>query len=532
MSNTSNKKITIYDTTLRDGAQGLGISFSLDDKLRIAAALDNLKIDYIEGGWPGSNPKDDLFFEKIREKKLSHAKIVAFGSTRRKNTTCEEDPLIQSLIASKADIVAIFGKTWDFQATTALGISPEENLTLIRDSVTYLKKKGLTVFMDAEHYFDGFKSNSEYALRAITTAYESGADMLVLCDTNGGTLPHEVVPIVEETQKRVGGTLGVHFHNDTGVAVANSMAAVLAGAVSVQGTINGYGERCGNCSLTTLIPNMSLKMDYKFAAAKTLAQLTEVSRFVSETANLVHASNMPYVGGSAFAHKGGIHVSALQRDTKTYEHIEPALVGNSREILISELSGKSNIEFRAKELGIDMNGKPTLSKNILDKIKKMEDEGFQFEAAGGSFELIARGVTGEYSPFFALRGFRVITEMDEKNTMRCEATIKVDVDGKEEHSAADGVGPVGALDNALRKALEKFYPEIKDLQLTDYKVRVLNEKAGTSSKVRVLMDMMRDGGHWGTVGVSSNIIEASWQAMVDGIEYMLFKKHRGRRKKG
>ena len=527
----SDNKITIYDTTLRDGSQGPGISFSIDDKLRIAHVLDNLKIDYIEGGYPGSNPKDDLFFEKIREKKLSHAKIVAFGSTRRKNATCDNDSLIQSLINSKPDVITIFAKTWDFQATTALGISPEENLTLIRDTVAYLKKKGFPVFVDGEHYFDGFKSNSIYALSALEAAFESGADMFVLCDTNGGTLPHETAVIVEETMKRAKGPIGVHFHNDTGVAVANSILSVSAGAVSVQGTINGYGERCGNCNLTTIIPNLALKMDCKFPAAKTLTHLTEVSRFVSETANVVHPANMPYVGSGAFAHKGGIHVSALQKDTKTYEHIDPALVGNSREVIISELSGKSNIEFKAKEFGIDMSGDASLSKNILDKVKKMEGKGFQFEAAGGSFELIVREVIGDYSPFFALRGFRVITEMGARNNMKCEATIKVEVDGREEHTAADGEGPVAALDNALRKALEKFYPEIKEMQLTDYKVRVLEEKAGTSAKVRVLMDHKKGVEHWGTVGVSTNILEASWQAMVDGIEYMLFKKHKGKRKK-
>ena len=524
-------KITIYDTTLRDGSQGPGISFSVDDKLRIAYALDSLKIDYIEGGWPGSNPKDDLFFEKIREKKLSHAKIVAFGSTRRKNTTCDDDSLIQSLINSKPDLITIFAKTWDFHATTALGISPEENLALIRDTVSYIKKKGFTLFVDGEHYFDGFKSNKEYALSALEAAFESGADMFVLCDTNGGTLPHETTAIVEETMKRAKGPIGVHFHNDTGVAVANSILSVLGGAVSVQGTINGYGERCGNCDLISVIPNLALKMGYKFPAAETLVRLTEVSRFVSETANLAHPTNMPFVGSGAFAHKGGIHVSALQRDTKTYEHIDPALVGNSRDVIISELSGRSNIEFKAKELGIDISNDASLSKNILDKVKEMEGKGFQFEAANGSFELMIREAAGDYSPFFALGGFRVITEMDAHNSMKCEATIKVNVDGKEEHTAADGEGPVAALDNALRKALEKFYPEIKDMQLTDYKVRVLEEKVGTSGKVRVLMDHRKGVENWGTVGVSSNILEASWQAMVDGIEYMLFKKHKDKRQK-
>ena len=519
------KTVTIYDTTLRDGAQAYGISFSLDDKLKIALTLDSLKVDYIEGGWPGSNPKDDLFFEKIREKKLSHAKIVAFGSTRRKNTTCEDDGLVQALVNAKADIVAIVAKTWDFQATTALGISPEENLKLISDTVAYLKQKGLTVFMDAEHFFDGYKANSEYTLKAVAAAANAGADMVVLCDTNGGTLPHEVKAIVEATVSEATVPLGVHFHNDTGVAVANSMAAIMAGAVSVQGTINGYGERCGNCNLTTLIPNLAIKLGYSFAAAETLVHLTEASKFVSETANLTHYPSMPYVGANAFAHKGGIHVSALQRDTRTYEHIDPSVVGNMRHVVISELSGKSNIEFKAKEMGLNISDKPALSKTILDKIKQMEDKGFQFEAANGSFEIIVRTITGEYKPFFLLRGFRVITEMDEDGVMKCEATIKVEVEGQEEHTAANGDGPVEALDHAMRKALEKFYPEIRDMKLIDYKVRVLNEKAGTASKVRVLIDNERNGERWGTVGVSTNIIEASWQALVDAIEYMMFSLH-------
>ncbi len=517
-------KLTIYDTTLRDGSQTSGITFSISDKIRIAGVLDSLKIDYIEGGWPGANPRDDLFFEKIREQKLTHSKIVAFGSTRRKNRTCEEDPLVAALVNSKADIAAIVAKTWDFQVTRALGISLEENFSLISDTVRYLKSKGLTVFMDAEHYFDGFKSSSEYTLKTLAAAEEAGVDMIVLCDTNGGTMPHEVQQIVKKSVDSVNVPVGVHFHNDTGVAVANSIAAVMAGAVSVQGTINGYGERCGNCNLVTLIPNLHLKMGYDFAAASTIMHLTEVSRFVSETANMLPDPSMPYVGSSAFAHKGGIHVSALQRDTRTYEHIDPELVGNKRQVIISDQSGKSNVEFRTREMGIDISDKPALSKNILDRIKKLEDRGFQFEAARGSFELIVRSVTGEYKPFFTLHGFRVITEMDESKVMRCEATIRLSVGGKEEHTAANGDGPVEAMDHALRKALEKFYPQIRDIQLIDYKVRVLNEKAGTASKVRVLIDQKKDSDQWGTVGVSTNVIEASWQAMVDGIEYMLFQE--------
>ncbi len=524
------KKVTIYDTTLRDGAQTLGISFSLQDKLRIARALDRLHIDYIEGGWPGSNPKDDLFFQQIREEKLEHAKIAAFGSTKRKNLSVTEDHFLQALVNSRADVITIVAKSWDFQVTKALGITLEENLDLIRDTVSYLKDKDFTVFIDCEHFFDGYKENSDYTLNCVNTAAEAGADMAVLCDTNGGTLPHEVTEITGKTGKAISIEMGVHFHNDTDVAVANSLAGILAGAVSVQGTVNGYGERCGNCNLMSLVPNLALKMDYDCAVKNHLVHLTETSRFVSETANLAHNERLPYVGSHSFAHKGGIHVSALQKDTRTYEHIDPQLVGNKRQVLISELSGKSNIEFKAREMGIDIEKDVTLPREILQKIKHLEDQGYQFEAAEGSFELIIREAAGQYRPFFHLKGFRVITEMDNEGRLECEATIKVEVAGQEEHTASNGNGPVEALDNALRKALTKFYPEIGEMKLTDYKVRVLNEKDGTGSSVRVLIDQKRDTEHWGTVGVSENIIEASWHALVDGIEYMLFKHDKERNK--
>ncbi len=520
----NNKKITIYDTTLRDGAQTVGISFSLNDKLRIANALDKLKIDYIEGGWPGSNPKDDLFFSDIRKENITHSKIAAFGSTKRYKTKFEEDTFLQALAASGADVITIVAKSWDFHVTKALGITLEENLTLISETVTFLKDKGYEVFLDAEHFFDGYKSNKDYALHTLVTAKNAGADMVVLCDTNGGTLPHEAEEFTAKIFTDIKMPIGVHFHNDTGVAVANSLSAVRAGAVSVQGTMNGLGERCGNCDITAVIPNLSLKMGYKFSSAEVIEKLTETSRFVSETANMAHNEHAPFVGDNAFAHKGGIHVSALQKDTKTYEHIVPESVGNKRKVLISELSGKSNIEFKARELGIDIKNTVTLSKEVLHKIKTLEDQGFQFEAAEGSFELILRQASGEYVPFFKLKGFRVITEMDETKQLFCEATIKVEVAGIEEHTAADGAGPVEALDNALRKALIKFFPEIRNIHLADYKVRVLDEKKGTGSSVRVLIEQKMDGKHWGTVGVSKNIIEASWHALVDGIEYMLFKK--------
>jgi len=519
----SKKIITIYDTTLRDGAQTVGISLSIQDKLNIAKILNSLKVDYIEGGWPGSNPKDESFFAEIRNLEIDHSKIAAFGSTRRKGFKCNEDPIIHALVKSKADVITIVAKTWDFQVTKALNMELDENLMLIYDTVAYLKDAGFEVFMDAEHFFDGNKANEDYSLRCIEKACEAGADMIVLCDTNGGTLPSEAYKITSSITSKIKTPVGAHFHNDTGVAIANSMTSVDAGAVSIQGTINGYGERCGNCDLTTFIPNLVLKMNHTCSSASSLNHLTEVSRFVSEIANLPHNENRPYVGDNAFAHKGGIHVSALQKDSRTYEHVDPSLTGNRRKVMISELSGKSNIEFKAKELGIDIEGDINLSKKILEKIKCLEEKGFQFEAAEGSFELIIREATGEFTPFFRFLGFRMITEMNENNKLLCEATIKVEVDGQLEHTAANGNGPVDAIDNALRKALTKFYPEIAGMHLTDYKVRVLDDNSGTASSVRVLIDQTDGTDHWGTVGVSSNLIEASWMALVDGIEYLLFK---------
>lgn len=517
------KKIITYDTTLRDGSQTAGISLSIQDKLNISKILDWLKIDIIEGGWPGSNPKDDQFFIDIRKSELKHSKIAAFGSTRRKGYTCEDDQIIQSLVNSKADIITIVAKTWDFQVTKALNMSLEENFLLISDTVSYLKNKGFQVYLDAEHFYDGYKANPEFASECLATAEKAGVDMFVLCDTNGGTLPHEVIEITKSISEKFTVPIGVHFHNDTGVAVANSMAAIQSGAVSVQGTINGYGERCGNCDLITFIPNAVLKMNYACSSADSLEHLTEVSRFVSEISNLPHNENRPYAGANAFAHKGGIHVSALQKDTRTYEHINPEVVGNHRKVIISELSGKSNVEFKAKELGIEIGKEISISKDVLKKIKDLEEKGFQFEAAEGSFELIIREATGEYKPFFKFISFRLVTEMFSNKELESEATIKVEVNGQIEHTAANGTGPVEAIDNALRKALTKFYPEIENMHLADYKVRVLSAGEGTASSVRVLIDQSDSKNHWGTVGVSKNIIEASWMALVDGIEYMLFK---------
>ena len=520
----TDKSLSIYDTTLRDGAQTVGISLSMQDKLNISRILDSMKIDYIEGGWPGSNPKDEQYFKEVRKLDLTHSKIAAFGSTRRKGYSCHDDQIVQALVNSGADVITIVAKTWDFQVTKALNMNPEENLIIISDTVSYLKDRGFTVFIDGEHFYDGYKENSEYALKCLDSASKAGVDMLVLCDTNGGTLPDEAFRITSEVAVSVNTPIGVHFHNDAGVAVANSICSVRAGASSVQGTVNGYGERCGNCDLISLIPSLVLKMGYTCSSADVLPHISEVSRFVSEICNLPQDESRPYVGGNAFAHKGGIDVSALQKDTRTYEHIDPELVGNRRKVMISELSGKSNIEFKAKELGIDIDGDISLSGNVLKKIKELEEKGFQFEAAEGSFELIIREATGEYKPFFHFIGFRLITEMNGNSRLECEATIKLEVNGKIEHTAAVGNGPVDAIDNALRKALTKFYPEIAAMHLSDYKVRVLNEDSGAAASVRVLIDQTDGSDHWGTVGVSTNVIEASWMALVDGIEYMLFKK--------
>jgi len=515
--------ITLYDTTLRDGAQTVGISFSLQDKIKIAIAIDRLRIDYIEGGWPGSNPKDDLFFKEMRNAGLAHSKIVAFGSTKRKGVSCRQDALLTSLIKSGAEYITIVAKSWDFHVTKALELSLKEYLTIIYDTIAFLKDKGRHVFLDSEHFFDGYIANRDFTIQTLMEATRAGADMVVLCDTNGGTLPNDVGDILDEIKQTVNAPIGVHFHNDSGVAVANSIIAVQHGAQLIQGTINGYGERCGNCDLIPLIPNLFLKLGYECNASQSMLHLTEISRYVSEISNLTHNERAPYVGDFSFAHKGGIHVSALRKDTSTYEHIDPEIIGNRRKVLISELSGKSNIEFKAEEMGIDLTKKVTLPREIRQRIKEMEDQGYQFEGAEGSFELLIRQATGEYIPFFILKGFRVITEMDDNEQLECEATIKVEVGGKIEHTAANGSGPVEALDNALRKALEKFYPEIKDIHLTDYKVRVLNEKDGTGSSVRVLIDQKNKNERWGTVGVSKNIIEASYKALVDGIEYLLFK---------
>ena len=518
------RKIKIYDTTLRDGAQAEDIYFSLEDKLRIAHKLDDLGIHYIEGGWPGSNPRDQAFFQKIRHEKFDNSKMVAFGSTRKAGNKVERDPNIKLLLQSKTQVVTIFGKIWDLHVTDALKISLQENLDLIHDSVSFLKNNFEEVIFDAEHFFDGFKNNSDYALKAILTAAEAKADWIILCDTNGGSMPYELEPIMKEVSKKIQIPIGIHAHNDSETAVANSITAIKLGADQVHATINGYGERCGNANLCSIIPNIKLKLKMDCVSDEQMKKLWEISRFINELANMKHWIHQPYVGKSAFAHKGGIHVDAIQKNRQAYEHIVPEMVGNHQRVLVSDLSGKSNILYKAEEYGIDLDSKDPIVEQILKELKELENNGFQFEGAEGSFELLMKNAKGDRKKFFDLKGFRVIIEkrrQDEEPIS--EATIKIVVDGQMEIMAAEGNGPVNALDKALRKALIRFYPELKNLNLYDFKVRILDEKEGTEANTRVLIESGDHDSKWGTVGVSSNIIEASWQALVDSVDYILHK---------
>lgn len=517
-------RVELYDTTLRDGTQGEGVSFSVEDKLKIAARLDRLGVDYIEGGWPGSNPKDVEFFVRARSLELERAQITAFGSTRRVGAKVSEDASLRAILDSGVKTAAIFGKAWDFHVTNALRTTLDENLRMIEESVAYLTEKGLDVIFDAEHFFDGYKANPEYAVAALEAAERGGAKMLVLCDTNGGSLPHQVGEITAEMAKRMKAPIGIHTHNDSGVGVANALMAVRAGAVHVQGTINGYGERCGNADLCQIIPNLQLKMGYEVITEEQLRTLTEVSRFVSELANLSPDPRQPFLGKSVFAHKGGIHVSALNRYPETYEHIRPEQVGNQRRVLVSELSGVSNILYKAQEYGIELKRDTPALRRVLDRVKEMEHQGYYFEGAEASFELQLRRALGNFEPYFELIGLRVLISKDGPDFEgRSEATIKVRVGDRILHTASDGNGPVNAIDQALRKALEEVYPQMSSIQLVDYKVRVINEAAGTGAKVRVLIESSGNGRTWGTVGVSVNIVEASWQALADSVEYGLFK---------
>lgn len=513
--------IKLYDTTLRDGSQREGISFSVNDKIRIAHKLDDLGIHYIEGGWPGSNPKDSEFFSQARNINFENAKLVAFGSTRRADIEIADDENIQALIHAGTPAVCIVGKSWDLHVISALKTNLEENLNMIRDSISVLKEAGIEVFYDAEHFFDAYKRNPDYALQTLEAAEKAGADCLVLCDTNGGALPFEVEEVCAFVRQSFKASLGIHAHNDTECAVANSLAAIRAGAIQVQGTINGYGERCGNANLATIIANLQLKMGLSCVTDEQLRLLTETAHFVSEVANISPDPHQPYVGQSAFAHKGGIHVSAVAKDSETYEHTDPMKVGNHQRVVVSELSGRSTIVLKSKELGMDLSAKPEQVNEILKRIKDLEHIGYYFEAADGSFEILMRKATGTHKEFFQLESFRVLMEKREDGKVMTEATIKVFVRGERIIETAEGNGPVNALDKAVRQAIGRAYPALDNIELTDFKVRVLDEKKGTGAVTRVLIDSSDGENTWGTIGVSENIIEASWQALVDSIEYGL-----------
>jgi len=527
------RRIYIYDTTLRDGEQAEGISFSLPDKIHICNVLDNFGIDYIEGGWPGANPKASEFFKKMQSVKLNHARLSSFGSTRRKNIRPSEDKNLRALIDTKTPTVAIFGKSWDLHVKEALRVSFDENLRMISDSVRFLKKKGREVIYDAEHFFDGFKNNPEYALKTILAAAEADADCIVLCDTNGGTLTHEFYDIIDAVKKAIGGTpFGIHAHNDSGMAVANSITACQLGGCHVQGTINGFGERCGNADLIQIMPALVLKAGYRCISKTGLQDLRRLSRSIDEIANLVPNDRQPYVGNSVFTHKGGIHVSAVLRNVNTYEHIRPEAVGNRRRVLVSEMSGMSNLKFKADEIGIDISGATDVTRDLLGVIKDLENRGYDFEAAEGSFELMLKRALGRHRSFFDLVGFRVIVEKrGPEEPCLSEATIKVRLGDELKLVAGEGDGPVNALDTALRGALVEAYPVLKDVKLTDFKVRVINPRAATAAGVRVIIESTDGKQTWGTVGVSENIIQASWRALLDSVEYKLLQEEEKKRKR-
>jgi 2-isopropylmalate synthase len=517
-------QVEIYDTTLRDGSQGEGINFSVADKLRIAEKLDSFGVHYIEGGWPGSNPKDIEFFAQAKKRKFKNAKLAAFGSTRKKNTPVEQDDQVRLLIEAGTPVVTIYGKTSMLHVKEVLRCTPEENLAMIGDTVKFLKDHGKFVIYDAEHCFDGYKLDPEYALATWQAAEKAGADFVVLCDTNGGCLPQEIAAITKFAAGKLNCKVGIHTHDDIGLGVANALAALEVGAVHVQGTINGYGERTGNCNLTSVIPCVALKLKKTCVPAKSLAKLKELSMFVDELANLRHNPRLPWVGSSAFAHKGGAHVNAVQKLASSYEHINPELVGNERNILISDLAGRSNIVIKAQELGFKITNDTPELRQILDTIKQREHEGYEFEAAEASMALIIRGIL-DHNPalLFTVEKYHVSMRRDDKQSI-CEATVRVRVGKKVHDEVAEGDGPVNALDSALRAALAKSFPKLKKVTLTDYKVRILDGVAGTAAKTRVLIESTDGQREWGTVGVSENIIEASLQALVDSMEFALLKK--------
>ncbi len=526
--NARKRRIGIYDTTLRDGCQGEEVSLTLADKLRIAERLDELGIDYIEGGWPGSNPRDEEFFRESKKLRLRHARVAAFGMTRRAGTSASKDLNLRKLVESGTPVVTIYGKTWELHVTEDLKISREENLEIIRDSVAYLRRHADEVIFDAEHFFDGFRDDPQYALECLKAAADGGASLLVLCDTNGGSLPGFVEEGTRGALAATGRPVGIHCHNDCELAVANSLAAVAAGASQVQGTINGFGERCGNANLISIIAGLELKLGLSAVGPESLRRLTELSHFVYELANLPPRKNQPYVGQSAFAHKGGVHVAAVRKNRLTYEHVDPSAVGNVQRVLISDLSGRANILSKAEEFGVDVSSRDPKVQELLQQLKELENAGYQYEGAEASFELLMQRALGTDVRFFKLIGFRTIEEKRrEGEPPLAEATVMVEApDGRIEHTAASGNGPVNALDSALRKGLRRFYPEIETVRLLDYKVRVLPGADGTGAKVRVLIESGDEHGRWGTVGVSHNVIEASWQALVDSIDYKLYSDRR------
>jgi 2-isopropylmalate synthase len=517
--------IQLYDTTLRDGTQHEGISLSVQDKLNITLKLDELGIDYIEGGWPGSNPKDAEYFERARHLPLKHARVAAFGSTCKPGADPADDPQVQVLLAAQTPTVTVVGKSWDLHVHHVLTTTLEENLRMIGDTLRYLKAQGREVFYDAEHFFDGFKANPDYALATIQAAQAGGADCVILCDTNGGTMPWELGDIFSRIRQALAGSpgglppFGIHTHDDAGCAVANTLEAVRHGAAQVQGTINGYGERVGNANLCSIIPNLKLKLGIECVTDAQLRRLTELSRFVSEVANMAPNPQLPYVGSAAFAHKGGIHVAAILKVEASYQHVDPARVGNEKRVLVSDLSGRGNIVYKVKQFGLDAD-KEQVAK-VLQQIKELEHRGFYFEGAEGSVEVMLRRTDPGYEPPFELIDFTVVVEHRQGRGLFAEATVKVRVNGEVIHTAAEGNGPVNALDNALRKALLPMYPQLRDIQLTDYKVRILDGEAATAATTRVTITTSNSRQSWSTVGCSTNIIEASWQALVDGLEYVL-----------
>ena len=534
--------IYLYDTTLRDGTQGENVTFSADEKVKIALRLDDIGIHYIEGGWPGSNPKDMQFFDLAQRVSFKNARLVAFGSTRKPGIKPAQDINLDALLTSETPAVTIFGKSWDLHVEKIMANSLEENLSMIYDSVLYLKSKGRETIYDAEHFFDGYKHNPDYAVNTLFAAHEAGADFIVLCDTNGGTLPFEVESIFMDVQNLFAKrddtgsgsaklNLGIHTHNDCGLAVANSITAVHAGAVMVQGTINGYGERCGNADLTSIIPVLELKMDRPCISSDNLKKLKSLSRYISETANQVPVNNRPFVGKSAFAHKGGIHVSAIMKAPRAYEHMDPALVGNQRRVLISDMSGKSNVVYKARELGLELDTNGFDSSKIVSEIKQLEQQGYQFDVADGSFKILMEKFTDQFEPLFTLESFRVTIEKNKDQPCTSQATMKISVKGKEEITAAEGYGPVSALDNALRKALDRFFPDLDTMRLVDFKVRVIDGNRGTAAKVRVFIESRDQDQIWSTIGVSEDIIEASWQALADSFQFKLASENRIRHRK-